>query len=310
MKVAVVGCGPWGQNIIRTLLELEETEEFTLQEIVHTGNQERAETVWETFRVECHTSLDEALERNDALVVASPDETHPDITRRALKTGTDVFVEKPLAFDHQTAGELYRLAEDNDCQLMPGHLMLFHPILVELSHQPEFIDSDPGEIMIDRMSDLRERGERRLLHSSLIHDISVLDYHFEREPNRIIIHEIKGSYPPGDLLLCQLVYGETVVQIRARSDWPFPVRTTVWEVEGCYFRFDGIEESLDIVDPADGTTQRRSVTGDSLPLTDELKNFVRACRGEERCRITRDHVHRVMRTLDSIEEKVLEELKV
>ncbi|MFB6345484.1 MAG: Gfo/Idh/MocA family protein [bacterium] len=308
VDVAVLGCGPWGRNIIRTLLDLESTEDFRLREIVHQGSTERAETVNEAFNFECHTDLTEALNRNDAICVATPDETHFELVETALQSGLDVFVEKPLCFNRTRAEELFSLATKNNCLLMPGHLMLYHPLLSALQEEPNFQPGTLDEIVINRLSRLRDNGERRLLHSSLIHDLTVLDALYGATPSLTSCIPL-GPYPPGRSVSGTLLYKETKVQIRARSDWPFPERTITFRRGEQFFHFDGQSDELTLSDQADPTEDDRLITFDELPLTAELKNFIRSSQELESCRVSKQHVLRVMKTLESIQQRVLNELQ-
>lgn len=305
MDFAVVGCGRWGQNVIRTLRDLESTENLQLREVVHTGNPDRASNISEQYNLPCHTDLGEAIDRNDAVCVVTPDETHPRLTRRILEDKTDVFVEKPLAFDLEECRELYDLADRNDCRLMVGHLMLFHPVLAELKSRPEFQTDNLSEIRVSRLSDLREVGERRLPYSSLIHDISLLDALYEAVPSRINVLDATGPYPPGASLTVRLEYSTTPVRIHARSDWPFPDRTITFRSQNTFLRFDGLEENLTILDGTKEDTSGETVTFDSLPLTDELRNFARVCSRRATPAVSQDHVVRVMKTLDELEQHLI-----
>lgn len=55
MRLAVVGFGRWGQNVIRTLVELENEDDIRLTDVVHAGDPTRA------ARVQDHTDPDRTL---------------------------------------------------------------------------------------------------------------------------------------------------------------------------------------------------------------------------------------------------------
>lgn len=308
MDIAVLGCGRWGRNVIRTLRELETGEDVRLRDVVHTGNENRGRQIEKDHQLNPHTRVDKAIERNDAVCVVTPDDTHPSLTRRVLNHETDVFVEKPLAFDRDEARDLFLLAREQDALLMVGHLMLFHPLLSELSSRKTFRVQNLQEVAVTRLSNLREAGERRLPHSSLIHDITVLDAVFEAVPDTVTVHEADGPYPPGRFLNARLDYGTTPVRIRARSDWCLPERSLSFRSKTHHFHFDGLEETLTILKETGKTDDTDTIQFDSLPLTEELRNFVRASRSRESCLVTSKHVLRVMETLDRLERRILETL--
>ncbi len=123
--VAVVGCGYWGKNLVRNFDRLGALA--MVCDATPAGRATAAELVPRTPAV---SDLEEVL-RSDVsgVVVATPAETHYDITRRALDAGKDVFVEKPLALTYEQGTSLVRLAEESGSypdgrprpRIPPGH---------------------------------------------------------------------------------------------------------------------------------------------------------------------------------------------
>tara|TARA_R110002110_G_scaffold33533_1_gene114883 strand:- start:210702 stop:211817 length:1116 start_codon:yes stop_codon:yes gene_type:complete len=121
IKIAVVGCGNWGKNLIRVLHKMGNLHSICDKSI------ERAKEFSQTFEVP-HLSFDEIIKDQtiSGVLVASPSATHYEYTRRCLIAGKNTFVEKPLALAIDNACELYKLAKENDCILMVGHLLQYH----------------------------------------------------------------------------------------------------------------------------------------------------------------------------------------
>ena len=96
MRLAVVGLGYWGPNLLRNLVELDEADVVLMCD-------ERPERLAQWSRrypaVETTASYLDVLsdDRVDAVVIATPVATHFDLASRALQFGKHVFVEKPLA---------------------------------------------------------------------------------------------------------------------------------------------------------------------------------------------------------------------
>lgn len=61
---------------------------------------------------------DKFLEKINAVVIASPHETHYNYAKRALEKGKHVLCEKPMVMERQQAVELFDLAEVHGCVLM------------------------------------------------------------------------------------------------------------------------------------------------------------------------------------------------
>jgi predicted dehydrogenase len=91
-KVAVIGCGYWGKNLVRNFYNLGALA--MVCDMTHTGRSTAEELA---PQAEVVSSLEAALQAPVAgLVIATPAETHYDLVKQALEAGKDVLVEKPL----------------------------------------------------------------------------------------------------------------------------------------------------------------------------------------------------------------------
>lgn len=171
-SVAVVGCGYWGKNLVRVFDALRalqmicEADEKLLHQF-----QKQYPTVRATSRYQ--DVLGDARIR--AVVLATPAETHAKLALQALQAGKDVFVEKPLALDYREGAELVARAERQGAILMVGHLLEYHPAIVQLQ---QLIQS--GELgalnylYSNRLNLGKVRREENILWSFAPHDIAVL----------------------------------------------------------------------------------------------------------------------------------------
>jgi UDP-2-acetamido-3-amino-2,3-dideoxy-glucuronate N-acetyltransferase len=168
-RIAVVGAGYWGKNLVRNFHELGalacvcDTREETLAEV------RRAYSVptWKTVEPALN---DPAI---DAVVIAAPAAQHYDLARRALLAGKDVYVEKPLALHASEGQQLTDLAAQRNRLLMVGHILEYHPAIVELRRMIR--EGELGNIQYIYSSRLnlgRLRTEENILWSFAPHDIS------------------------------------------------------------------------------------------------------------------------------------------
>ena len=183
IKVAVVGSGYWGKNLVRNFNELG---------VLHTICDNNIATL-RSFQKQypdkkLQTSFKAVLLNRaiDAVVIATPAETHFDLVREALLAGKHVFVEKPLALLVSEAEFLNKLARHEKRKLMVGHILLYHPAIIRLK---EIICS--GElgkinyIYSNRLNLGKIRTEENILWSFAPHDISVILHLLEEMPNTI-----------------------------------------------------------------------------------------------------------------------------
>lgn len=172
MRIAVVGVGYWGANLVRSFFEL-----GVLYRICD-FNASRLEEFGQKYPgVKLDCSYDAVLNDPavDAVVVATPAETHYSMARKALLAGKDTYVEKPLALRCEDAEKLTALAEARGLLLMVGHLLEFHPAVVRLNEMIECGDLGRLEyVYSNRLNMGKVRREENALWSFAPHDISVI----------------------------------------------------------------------------------------------------------------------------------------
>lgn len=127
--VAVIGIGYWGKNLVRNYYELQVLHtlcDLDLDLLAHF--QEKLTDV----QITC--SFQQVLENPEIkkVVLAVPTRLHFSFAKQALMAGKDVFVEKAMCETLQEAIELTALAKKMNRILMIGHLLHYHPAIVEI----------------------------------------------------------------------------------------------------------------------------------------------------------------------------------
>jgi UDP-2-acetamido-3-amino-2,3-dideoxy-glucuronate N-acetyltransferase len=182
--IAVIGTGYWGKNLVR----------------VHHGLGalklicDKDETILARFKetypgVEVCLAVKDVLKRDDvqAVVIATPAETHFALAQETLLAGKHVYVEKPLALDPGEAEALVDLAEERGLVLMVGHLLQHHPVFVELKRLA--LAGELGRINYmysHRLNLGKIRREENILWSFAPHDISMILSLAGEVPERVL----------------------------------------------------------------------------------------------------------------------------
>jgi predicted dehydrogenase len=185
LRVAVVGLGYWGPNLLRNLVELDDAEVVTMcdlreERLMHWGRRYPA--------IERTASYMEVLsdDRVEAVVIATPVSTHFDLASQALRFGKHAFVEKPLAGSSEEAAELVGLARRAGRLLMPGHTFLYSPSVVLVK---ELIDrGDLGEIYFVSSSRVNlglHQADVSVVWDLGPHDFSILRYWLGESPESV-----------------------------------------------------------------------------------------------------------------------------
>jgi predicted dehydrogenase len=126
VRIAVVGLGYWGPNLVRNINEFPGAEPVVVCDL----RSDALETITRRYpAVRATTSFSEVLadDEVDAVVIATPVSRHHPMAAAALRAGKHVFVEKPLAASSRVASDLIGLAERLGLVLMPGHTFLYSP---------------------------------------------------------------------------------------------------------------------------------------------------------------------------------------
>lgn len=105
INVALVGCGYWGSKLLKYL---EANKHF---KVVHVCNSK--------------TDLNKVWSDVEAVVVATPINTHYQIVKKSLLQGKHVFSEKPLALKTKECLELKKIAERNRVVLATEYTWTF-----------------------------------------------------------------------------------------------------------------------------------------------------------------------------------------
>ncbi len=124
IKVAIVGGGYWGQNLIRNFWEVDECELAFVCDLDPKALA-RAQRRYPTAQVTRHYRELLDSPRVDAIVLATPVSTHYEFARQALLAGKHVLVEKPLARSTAEVLDLMELAEKQGKLLMVDHTFLY-----------------------------------------------------------------------------------------------------------------------------------------------------------------------------------------
>lgn len=184
-RIAVVGCGYWGANHIRTFKGLGAL--YAVADV----NPARAEGFAAEYGC-LAVDVDAVYERQDidALVLALPPQFHASRAIRAVEAGKDVFVEKPIALTVADAKAAVAAARAASRVFMVGHVLRFHPAFEKL--QALIADGDLGTV--------------RYIHS---HRLGLGKFHTE--------NDALWDLAPHDLSMILAITGEAPSEVRGEG---------------------------------------------------------------------------------------------
>jgi predicted dehydrogenase len=124
MRVGVVGCGYWGSRHVRVLQQLPGVDGVAVID----ASEERRTLMLRSFpAARAFPDLKSALDEVQAVVVATPPQSHAALARQALEAGRHVLIEKPMTTTSADARGVIALAEARGLTLMVGHTFEYNP---------------------------------------------------------------------------------------------------------------------------------------------------------------------------------------
>src|SRR3954447_13685992 len=185
VRIAVIGLGYWGPNLVRNLHEVEDAEVVAIADL----RPEALEAMSRRFPAPRTTTDTASILTDpdiDAVVIATPVSTHHALASAALRAGKHVFVEKPLAASTAEAADLVETARDANLVLMPGHTFLYSPPVQKIRG---LIDSgELGEIYFVSMSRVNlglHQSDASVAWDLGPHDFSILRYWLSETPAHV-----------------------------------------------------------------------------------------------------------------------------
>lgn len=170
--IAVLGCGGWGRNIVRTMQQI-----GRVRAVVDPSEAGRkaAKELAPGAQVFADPEPVFADSKVRGVMIATPAETHYSMACRAIDAGKDVFVEKPLTINVDEAKDLVARAAAADRILMVGHLLEYHPAILKLRELIEAGELGKVQYVISNRLNLGKiRTEENALWSFAPHDIAVI----------------------------------------------------------------------------------------------------------------------------------------
>ena len=321
MHVGVVGCGYWGPNLVRNLLENRKCTKITVCDrdpALLAKSRQRFPTVRTAATV--GDLLDDST--IEGVVIATPVATHHALARECLRAGKATFVEKPLAGTVAEAEALVRLSETTGVPLMVGHTFEYSPPVVKIK---EIIDSGSlGEIYY--VSSIRvnlgiHQRDVSVVWDLAPHDLSMLFYWLGETPSAVSMTGGAFVQPLiSDVAFINLQF-ESGKIANIQSSWlsPRKLRQTtivgshkmlIYDDTNAMERVKIFDRGVEFREPETfGEFTLTYRTGDILsphvssaePLQIEMDHFLECARTGSRPRTDGESGLRVVRVLEAIE---------
>ena len=185
LRVAVIGAGYWGPNLVRNFFEAPGAETIAVCDL----SQERLDAIRKRYPSVRTTSDYRELLADpeiDAICIATPVSTHHKLATQALAAGKHVLVEKPLAATTAEAESIVRRAREAKRVLAVGHTFVYNPAVTKVR---EILESrqigDVYYVDSQRVNLGLHQFDINVLWDLGPHDVSIVLYWLGEEPDWI-----------------------------------------------------------------------------------------------------------------------------
>jgi predicted dehydrogenase len=224
----------------------------------------------------------------DAVIIATPANSHCDLALAALDAGKHVLVEKPMALSSADATTMIAAARRRNRVLLVDHTYIHSPAIQAIRRA--LVQGALGRVREYNSLRYNEEGGRRdadVLWDLAAHDLSILEFLFPGAAQAVRVEEsgaIAGGAPSRAALT---VYFPDSLIARVRVDWAAGEKQRRLDIEGTKgaLIFDDLQKvKLRRVERLNGQAQGEPspiAIEATEPLTMVIRHFAACIRGEE-----------------------------
>jgi predicted dehydrogenase len=147
LKAGIIGAGHWGTKVVKEYIAL--YDEKLLDSVV-LCDLDNSRLKPFANAINTSSSIDETLNKVNMLHICTPNFTHYEIAKKALESGVNVLIEKPMAEDVNHAFDLVKLSMSKGLILQVGHIFRFANIVRKIKQLYE--EGEFGEIRYFNLS--------------------------------------------------------------------------------------------------------------------------------------------------------------
>jgi len=324
VKIAQIGVGYWGPNLLRNLVANANCDVPMVAEL----SKERRDYVKGLYpAVQVTDNPSDIIDNKDidAVVIATPVASHYELAMQSLAAGKHILVEKPLARSVKEVEDIEQTAAAKSLVAMVGHTFLFNSAV---NYVKKLIDSGQlGEIRYiysQRLNLGRIRDDVDALWNFAPHDISIIQYWLNDPQPTSVVRRGVAHVQPGieDVVFLNVMYPRNIMA-NIHVSWLDPRRVRLMTVVGSKKMVvydDTAENKITLYDKG---IDRRAVLGESMdydhqgfqtfdhrsgdvllpkinfqePLKIEIDHFIDCIQNETPCITGPDHAKKVIRIL-------------
>lgn len=182
LNIGIIGYGYWGPNLVRNFSAVADAQVLAVADLDE-ARLASAKTRYPALEVTTDFGALLSDSRIDAIAIATPVSTHYKLALEALRSGKDVFVEKPLTETAQQAEHLIEEAEKRGRILHVDHTFIYTGAvrkmreLVESGEVGDLYYYDAVRVNLGLF-----QSDVDVIWDLAVHDLSIMDHLFPVKP--------------------------------------------------------------------------------------------------------------------------------
>ncbi|MGQ9663781.1 MAG: Gfo/Idh/MocA family protein [bacterium] len=223
MKVAVIGVGYWGPNLVRNFLNNKEVSEVYCFDI----DAKRLNNIYQQFPgVKLVDSYEDILKNSkiNGVCIATPASTHFSLAKMALEHNKHILVEKPFTVNIKQAETLIELSEQKKLKMVVDHIFMYNGAVKKIK---EIIDSgEIGNILYFdavRVNLGLFQHDVNVLWDLATHDISIMLYLINKKPKAVSAIAV-GHYNTTEDIAYLTIFFDNNCIAHFHVNWLAPVK--------------------------------------------------------------------------------------
>jgi predicted dehydrogenase len=186
INVAVIGCGYWGPNLLKTFHKIPEANLIACADV----REDVVRCISKAYEIQLATEYRKIAEDPtiEAVAVATPASTHYEIAQHCLANDKHVLVEKPFVLSRKEGEELQKLAISKNKVLMAGYVFIYSPAVQTIRKLVK--EGALGEIRYIKAvrTSLGPRlcEDTNIVWDALIHEVYILVYILGEFPIKVV----------------------------------------------------------------------------------------------------------------------------
>lgn len=271
IRVAVVGCKNMGSKHVKCLFD-KFSDDVKIAGILNSTPQSSAAKAKELGVPYFEKLADINKRRVDAVIIATPAETHYEIADYFVGRGLPCLIEKPFAANEEECLELMKLAAAKGVPLLVGHTENYNPAVMRL--RKELSGRRVMSIAAIRTSANPGIKQTHVISELMIHDLAIVNSLLGGDFETAAVTKSENYRWDEHAVVEMRYWNKAIVRLEAvRADVPIERRMRIIDDGQNIWQIDFPERQL--------LKNDELITEGGDSLANELGNFIGMLRGEQ-----------------------------